>query len=66
MGSEWNNAAYEITRKKEKSYRFAHPAQGSTHSYPYFNQREGMGTSEKKELHTGSKKKIRTNKKKLN
>ena len=42
-GPEWKNSAYEVKRKKgeERSYGFAHPAQGFTNTHPYFNHREG-------------------------
>ena len=64
--TRWNNVAYEAKRKKnEKSYRFAHPALGSTYPYLHLNQREGMATWEKKEPLAGSKNKIRNNRKEL-
>ena len=53
-GPEWNNAAYE---EKEKSQYFIHSTQDTTNSHPHFNLRERMGTWEKNETHTGSKKK---------
>ena len=43
---EWNNAAY--VEKKEKSYRFAQPAYGSTNTHFHLYHREGMETWEKK------------------
>ena len=41
---------------KEKSYHFAYSEQGSTKIHSHLNQREVMGTWEKKETPTGSKK----------
>ena len=51
---ECNNIVYE---EKEKYHYFTHPAEDHTNFYPPFNQRERMGTWEKEEAHTRSKKK---------
>ena len=49
-----SNAAYE---KKEKYHYFTHSAKNHTNFHSHFNQRERMGTWEKEETHTRSKKK---------
>ena len=51
---DWNNAVYE---KKEKYHYFTHPAQDYNNAHLNLNQRERMGTWEKKETHTRNKKK---------
>ena len=52
-GPEWNNAAHE---EKKKYHYFTHPAMDYTNSHTYLNQKERMGTWDKEETHTGSKK----------
>ena len=58
--TEWNNADYE---EKEKSHYFTHPAQDTTNSHSHFNQKERMGTWEKKRDSHLEKEKVNKEKK---
>ena len=54
---------YCLWNKREKSYYFTHPTQDTTNSHSHFNQKERMGTWEKKESYTKKSKNKRKVKK---